>query len=103
MTDGYFDYMLKFADEVEAESVLFDVQVIQHEDSEERQLIPKYATIDVVGVVSVPTGNILTIDGVDVPEMSTVNGWHVNVRHTGIAPELEVYQVFPVTPSRIWA
>jgi hypothetical protein len=87
----YHDFFLKFADESEATAVLFD---------DER---PKYAAVDVVGVIYKPTGDTLMTSEGPVSEMAPIDGWHVNVRHTEPAPELEAYQVFPETPSRAWA
>jgi hypothetical protein len=87
----YHDFFLKFTDADEANEVLFD---------DER---PKYAAIDVIGTIYKPTGEMIQTDEGEVPEMKPVPGWHVNVRHTAEAPELEAYQVFPETPSRMWA
>jgi hypothetical protein len=54
-------------------------------------------------VIYKPTGNVLTTDEGEVPEMAPLDGWHVNVRHTDEVPQLAPYQVFPVTPTRMWA
>lgn len=89
----YTDYFLKFADQDEAEAVLFE--------GEERR--PKYAAVDVIGVIYKPTGNMLTTDEGKVPEMAPLEGWHVNVRHTAAAPELAAYKVTPQNPVRGWA
>lgn len=74
----YNDYLLKFADETEATGVLFDGNS------------PKYTAIDTIGVIE--------RNGVAVP------GWHVNVRNTTAAPELNAYKVTPTpaTPERVW-
>jgi len=87
----YTDYFLKFADEAEANAVLFD---------DER---PKYAAVDVVGVLYAPTGKTIHNEELSYAEMAPVPGFHANVRHTAEAPELAAYQVFPETPSRTWA
>lgn len=68
-----FDYTLIFPDEAQATAVLYDGET------------PLYPAIDTIG----------TIEG--------ATGWHVNVRTDTEAPELEVYQVFPETPVRVWA
>lgn len=90
----YYDYYLKFDTEAQAEAVLF-----QGKDEDRR---PKYAAVDVIGVIYRPTGKMLkTVEG-DVPEMQPVPGWHVNVRHTAEAPELAPHQVFPKALTRTW-
>ena len=75
----YIDYFLKFADEAEADGVLFE--------GEERQ--PRYAAIDVIGVIY--------------KDEVAQDGWHVNVRSKDIHPELEQFRVTPATPARMWA
>ena len=87
----YNDFYLKFADEAEANAVLFDNEQ------------PKYNAIDIIGTMFRPTGSMLATPEGDVAEMAPLEGWHVNVRHMGKAPELEQYQVFPQHPQRGWA
>lgn len=89
------DYTLKFADEAEAMSVLFS------SDAENQKQL--YAAVDIIGTIYKPTGNMLTSEEGSFPEMAPVDGWHVNVRHTAEAPELDVYAVFPRNPVRMWA
>ena len=96
----YNDFMLRFADAQEADSVLFDEQAV--EDGAPVK-VPKYAAIDVIGTIYKPTGEMITTDEGEVPEMAPVDGWHANVRHTAEAPELEAYRVFPQSPVRGWA
>ena len=102
----YTDYFLKFTDEAEATAALFTEQTNVQDDVVETVLVPKYAAVDVVGVIYKPTGNVLPAEdesGEAVDEMAPIDGWHVNVRHTDEAPELEAFRVFPATPSRAWA
>ena len=102
----YTDYFLKFKDADEANAALFTEQANVQDDVVETVLVPKYAAVDVVGVIYKPTGNVLPAEdesGEAVDEMAPLDGWHVNVRHTAEAPELAPYQVFPVTPTRMWA
>lgn len=87
----YTDHTLKFADADEAQAVLFDGEQ------------PRYTAIDVIGQIYQPTGRMLTTDEGEVAEMAAVNGWHVNVRHAGEAPELAAYAVEVKTPVRVWA
>ena len=99
----YQDFMLRFSDPAEADSVLFDEQTNVRGDVVETVKVPKYAAIDVIGTIYKPTGEMITTDEGEVPEMAPVVGWHANVRHTAEAPELEAYRVFPQTPARGWA
>ena len=65
-------------------------------------------SIDVVGVLQEPTGNTLTSDGMEYPEMVAMTGWHVNIRLTGDALRDTVesldasHGVTPATPKRVW-
>jgi hypothetical protein len=99
----YTDYFLKFNDEAEANAVLFTEQTNVQDDVVETVLVPKYAAVDVVGVIYKATGKNLTTPEGPAPEMAPLDGWHVNVRHTAEAPELEAFRVLPTTPSRMWA
>jgi len=99
----YTDYFLKFADQAEADSILFTDQTNVQGDVVETVKVPKYAAVDVIGVIWKPTGKTLTTDEGEMPEMAPLEGWHVNVRHTDEAPELAAFQVHPQTPSRAWA
>ena len=99
----YTDYFLKFADQAEADSVLFDEQTNVQGDVVETVKVPKYAAIDVIGTIYKPTGEMITTDEGEMPEMAPVDGWHVNVRHKAEAPDLAAYRVFPQTPVRGWA
>ena len=113
------DMYLKFADEAEALSVLYEqaTHFVTTYDEEgiptttEEQLfdgdVPVMKlkwemSIDVVGIIYKPTGKVLVAEEGDVPEMAPVDGWHVNTR--GQMPdELLVYATEPLTPVRVWA
>jgi hypothetical protein len=99
----YTDYCLKFKDAAEADAVLFTEQTNVQGDVVETVKVPKYAAVDVIGVIYKPTGKMLQTDEGEVPEMAPVEGWHVNVRHTAEAPELDAYKVAPKAPVRGWA
>jgi hypothetical protein len=99
----YTDFFLRFDTEAEATAALFTEQTNVQGDVVETVLVPKYAAVDVVGVIYKPTGEMLKTDEGEVPEMAPIDGWHVNVRHTEPVPELEAFRVFPQTPSRMWA
>lgn len=99
----YQDFMLRFADQAEADAVLFTEQTNVQDDIVETIKVPKYAAVDVIGVIWKPTGKMLTTEEGEVPEMAPVEGWHANVRHTAEATELAAHQIFPQSPVRCWA
>ena len=102
----YTDYCLKFKDQAEADAVLFTEQTNVQDDIVEIVKAPKYAAVDVIGVIYKPTGKMLPAEdgsGDAVDEMAPVEGWHANVRHTDEAPELVAHQIFPQSPVRGWA
>jgi hypothetical protein len=41
-------------------------------------------------------------EGMEYPEMQTIEGYHVNIRNYTEAPELEHYAVVPTIPQRVW-
>lgn len=99
----YTDYTLKFTDEAEANSILFTEETIVNNDIVETIKVPKYSAVDVIGTIYKPTGKMLTVEDQEpVEEMKAVPGFHVNVRHTAEAPELQQFAVTPRTPSRVW-
>jgi hypothetical protein len=99
----YQDFMLRFTDQAEADSVLFTEQTNVQDDIVETVKVPKYAAVDVIGVIYKPTGKVLKTPEGPVDEMAPVEGWHANVRHTDEAPELVAHQIFPQSPVRGWA
>ena len=67
---------------------------------------PVNATIDTVGTIYKPTGNTITTDMGEQPEMAPLDGWHVNVRlkaDQATPANLEQYKVAPANPVRVWA
>lgn len=98
----YIDLYLKFNSENQANSVLFNIQVIDNETVK----IPKYTAIDIVGIIYKPSGNLIQSEEGMIPEILPLEGWHVNVR---VTPEediskLEAYRIpEPKAPSRVWA
>ena len=102
----YIDYHLKFTDQAEADAVLFTEQTNVQDDIVETVKVPRYAAVDVIGVIWKPTGKLLPAEdgsGDALDEMAPVEGWHANVRHTADAPELDAYKVEVATPVRGWA
>lgn len=101
------DYTLKFPDQATANEVLFekfplkldeDLNVVETYD------VPRFPgmSIDTIGVIYKPTGEMLLGEDGEYPAMAPIEGWHVNVRGPE-APELESYAVEVKTPARIWA
>jgi hypothetical protein len=101
----YHDTFLRFTDEAEANEVLFDEQTVADGDVVETVKVPKYAAIDVIGVIYKPTGKMLKAKKGEepAPEMKPLPGWHANVRHNAETPELAAYAVQPQQPTRGWA
>jgi len=66
----YQDFMLRFADQAEADAVLFTEQTNVQGDIVETVKVPKYAAVDVIGVIYKPTGKMLPADEGEVPEMA---------------------------------
>lgn len=97
----YIDLYLKFNSEKQANSALFNIQVINNETVK----IPKYTAIDIIGIIYKPSGNMIQSEDGEFPEMIPLEGWHVNVRVTldENISLLEPYRIEPSTPSRIWA
>ncbi len=65
--------------------------------------------IDIVGIISKPTGNILTdADGNEYPEQAPLDGWHINIRLLNdtfreVTEAIDLTNgASPVTPSRVW-
>lgn len=82
------DYFLKFPDEATATQVLE----------------PFLAThsIDVIGVISKPTCEVIDTPEGPSPVMAAQPGWHVNVRGPEVA-DFGEYEVVVETPVRVWA
>lgn len=109
------DLMLRFASEAEATEqlkaagLLVDTQALL--DAEGTILVPAGhapaagASVDTVGVIYKPTGNTITTDMGEQPEMAVIEGWHVNVRLAAdhLVPALDAYKVEPANPVRVWA
>jgi hypothetical protein len=107
------DYYLKFSDESQANSVLYtkvptawseSVSMDEPPVATEWMDKPNFDNIDIIGTIYNPTGEATTNeDGMEVPVMVALAGYHVNVRHREQALELDAYAVTPTNPRRIWA
>ena len=98
------DFYLKLTSEASMPSVL---SAFYDDEGEVVSSTSDYA-IDVVGVLHQPTGNTLTDDGMEYPEMEALDGWHVNIRLSSdtmrdAAEALDVsHGVTPDSPKRVW-
>jgi len=97
------DYLLKFTSKAAAENALFTELTETIDGVIETALRPKYTAVDVIGTIYKATGNFTTVNGLNIPEMVAVTGYHANVRHNDEAPELDQYIVEVNTPARVWA
>ena len=102
------DYCLKFESEAAANAVLYRQEGLVLDDAgaviNEGYRAGNYENIDVIGTIFKPTGRTNTTeDGFEYPDMAPIDGWHVNIRHSVEAPELDAYAVVPRNPVRVWA
>jgi hypothetical protein len=102
------DKYLAFTDEAAAKAVLYRIEgaVEATEDTEavEGYEVANYANIDTIGIIYKPTGETTEQDGMAVPVMASIDGWHVNVRVVDEDAEaLQAFEVHPATPLRVWA
>jgi len=109
------DLFLRFADADAATAALLaaglltETQALLDADGNILQpagYAPVNATIDTVGTIYKPTGNTITTDMGEQPEMAPLDGWHVNVRlkaDQATPANLEQYKVAPANPVRVWA
>lgn len=80
------DIYLKFPDQQTAEELLIEY----------------IGSVDVVGTIYKPTGEMLLGEDGEYPAMAPLDGWHVNLR--GELPDaLAPYVVTPTQPVRVWA
>ena len=114
---SYTDLYLKFADEAEMRSVLFEKVPTKFEDAtepdgeripvefEERQL---FRNTDIIGLI-VDSPAELDEEGEITSEATFIDGIHVNIRLMPSESELVeglndyLCDPIPVTPARVWA
>jgi hypothetical protein len=98
------DFLIKLPNEAAMLTVLSQ---FYNEEGEFVSNTADYA-IDVIGTISEATGNTLTDDGMEYPEMAAVDGWHVNIRLSSetmrdAVEALDVsHGVTPDAPRRVW-
>ncbi|WP_341743088.1 hypothetical protein [Azonexus hydrophilus] len=76
--------------------------------SDAGDLLAEGCALDVIGTIHKPTGETVEVDGVEVPEMATVPGWHANLladlsEEQGAALADVLLLVPPEQPYRVWA
>jgi hypothetical protein len=107
----YQDTYLSFSDEAAAKAVLYRIEgAVEANEELGIQASPghevaNYANIDTIGVIYKPTGETTEQDGMAVPVMAPIPGWHVNVR-LAEGEDIESLQAFKATlktPIRVWA
>ena len=109
---SYTDLYLKFKDEAEMRSVLFEKVPTAWDNTDQENPIEtewemrqRYRNTDIVGLI-VDTPAELNEEGEVVTEATYVDGVHVNIRAVGEdTSALEAYRVDPEpnTPARVWA
>lgn len=101
------DYYCKFDSESAANTALVAAGVMQAAVDMDGQpngfAATNGASVDVIGEIYKPTGNTVTTDMGERPEMAAIPGWHVNVRSSTEIEALKQYDVAPDTPVRVWA
>ena len=118
------DFYIKLASEADMPTVLApfyhqDTETLVDDETGEETVInvgdpymllscADYA-IDIVGIISKPTGNILTdAEGNEYPEQAPLDGWHINIRLLNdtfreVTEAIDLTNgTSPVTPSRVW-
>lgn len=112
------DHYLKAASEAELRAALIDAAVVVVEAATVNEsgevILPAHdrvadgLVIDIIGEIHKPTGETVTVDGLQVPEMAPVPGYHANLR--GELSDDQILILAPVlladppaNPFRVWA
>ena len=87
--------------------MIFDVKLkTEDKSSMDAALSPwrSVCEIDEIGVIYLPTGEMVSGEDGDEPVMAAINGWHVNVRTTSsdASDALRHLEVTPENPVRVW-
>jgi hypothetical protein len=76
--------------------------------TDDGDMLAEGCALDVIGTIHKPTGETVEVDGIEVPEMATVPGWHANLladlsdeQQAALADVL--LPVPPAQPYRVWA
>ena len=104
MTD-FIDLNLKAADKAAMTKALLAAGFIK--DSETGTIYHPAASLQLLppGMVTHPTGEVQTVDGIELEVREVVPGYHANVRTTdaALATALEPVTVDVATPQYVWA
>lgn len=99
------NHFLKASDEATLRAALIAAGILS--EAEEGDQIAEGFALDVIGVIHKPTGNTVTVDGVEIEETAPVPGWHANLAGDLSAEQLAslapVLLPEPVNPYRVWA
>ncbi|MFQ1903088.1 hypothetical protein ACK34W_17270 [Aeromonas veronii] len=100
------DFYFKFQDADSAAATLGELGFYRCADGELTH-DNRAVSVDEVGVIHQPTGEMVVIEGNDVAVTAPVDGHHINIRtlDDSIAEQLAAIsqQVFPATPVQRWA
>lgn len=112
------DYFLKAADEAALRTSLLAAGLIILNDAtideQGEVLVPAHdavapgIAIDIIGTITKPTGNMIVVEGVEVPEMAPIPGYHANLRGELSDEQREILAPLllpapPAHPYRVWA
>lgn len=99
------DYYLKFNNEQELWSALESLD-LAGKFAESGQYFAKGIALDIIGTIYKPTGNMIsTTEGLQIPEMSAIDGYHANIRGALTEEQQLALPLIssPATPYRVWA
>jgi len=104
------NHYLKAVDAAALRAALVAASILVAADTDPESgptLAPGYC-LDEIGEIIKPTGDTIEVDGVDIPEMAPVPGWHANLladlsdeQQSALAGVL--LPVPPAQPYRVWA
>lgn len=100
------DYFLKSTDEAALVAALLTAGILLEIDGS--HVLTEGVALDVIGTIYKPTGAVLTVNGMEVPEMAAMPGWHANLRgelsDTQLAALEPILLAQPLSqPYRVWA
>jgi hypothetical protein len=108
----YTDLMLKFDDDAQAQTYLYDKVAIAWDRTDPENPVetewedrPKFRNIDTLGVIY--TGGSWDAEGNQIEAPVAEDGWHVNLRCLEGENAVPLYGFIvtpaPATPRRVWA
>jgi hypothetical protein len=102
------DYYLKTTDLNTLWDLLFSAGLADSFTDADGQIvnIPKNISLDIIGTIYKPTGNMIEIDnGLLIEEQLPIDGFHVNIRGNLTEEQKQKLPLItpPRTPYRVWA